>query len=570
MNHPAELASTVPSRAVLAGRIGTGLGQGLALYALSRLVEDKVPHPWVSANPIGFGLLVLLATLLPWPVLLGLGHVRIRVLAAWTAAAAGLICLLGGYDLRQNGALSMAPASNGLLASLGAILFLGQALVAAADAGRRVWPHYADCFEAAWRAALQLALAGCFVLGFWLIYWVGAQLFKGIGMEALDMLGGSPGFVLPVSAVAAAAGIHLADAGWRLTLGLRSLLLGLKAWLTPVLAGLVGAFILALPFTELQSVWWRGAGPGWLLAAAAGLVTLVSAVHGDGRHPAALPGLLPLSARLATPMLPLLLILAGWALFRQVNAQGITQERVLGFAAMAVLFVHAVCYPLAALRPMMKLLEPANMIAAIATVAVLAALNTPLADPARLEVESQTARLRRGAVPPDDFNFGHLARMGRDGRQALAALTADPDPEIARRARAATLTSYDDARATAAATVVPRLRALPDGTAVPPGLVTAMREALPDCGTKDCLARAFPAAGDGAWLVGPVGGSFWAMRPGGTGWQRLAIYEPSYTCWDRTRAGMLAGEARSAAPSLPDLVLAGVLLRPVVPAEECR
>ncbi|RYI36016.1 MAG: DUF4153 domain-containing protein, partial [Acetobacteraceae bacterium] len=398
MDHPTNPLPNLSPRTILFARLGIGLGQGLALHALSRLVVDKVPHPWVSANPVGFGLLVLLATLLPWPVLLGLGHARLRVLAGWTVAAALLIFLLGGYDLRQAGELTMTPASDGLMASLGAILFLGQALVMAADAGRCPWPRYADCFEAAWRVGLQLMLAGCFVLGFWLIYWIGTELFRGVGLDVLHRLGGRLGFVLTLSTVGGALGIHLADAGWRLTLGLRNLLLGLKAWLTPVLAGLVGTFILALPFAEMQTEWWRAVGPGWLIAAAAGLVTLISAVHGDGRDTASALPLLRLSARLATPMLPVLLVLAAWALSGQINAQGITQERVAGFAAVAVLSVHVVAYPLAALRPGMRLLEPANMGAALLAVGVLAALNSPLANPARLEVQSQTSRLLGGAV----------------------------------------------------------------------------------------------------------------------------------------------------------------------------
>ena len=285
MDHAAELPSSIPTRAVLAVRLGIGLAQGLALYDLSFLVADRILHPWVSAHPVGFGLLVLCPTLLPPAVLPVLGHARTRVVAAWALAAAGLVLLLGGYDLRQNGEVTMTPASNGLLASLAAILFLGQALVAATEAGRRVWPRYPDCFEAAWRAGLQLALAACFVLGFWLVYWVGAQLFRGIGLDALHRLGGQPGFVLPVSTVLGAAGIHLADAGWRLTLGLRNLLLGLKGWLTPVLAGLAGAFIVTLPFTGLDALWRRNDGPGALTAAAAGLVVLISAVHEDGQRP---------------------------------------------------------------------------------------------------------------------------------------------------------------------------------------------------------------------------------------------------------------------------------------------
>ena len=109
-------------------------------------MDGDGPHLWAAANLKSFGLPVLLATLLPPAILLGLGHLRGPVLAVWALVAAGLILLLGSHDLGQHGEATMTPASNGLLASLGAMLFMGQALVAAADAGRRWWPRYADLF----------------------------------------------------------------------------------------------------------------------------------------------------------------------------------------------------------------------------------------------------------------------------------------------------------------------------------------------------------------------------------------------------------------------------------------
>ncbi|WP_458094329.1 hypothetical protein [Roseomonas sp. WA12] len=556
----------MPSRIVLAARLGIGIAQGLGLLALSLLVDGDSPHPWVAANPTGFGLLVLLATLLPLPVLLGLGHIRMRVLAAWTLAAAGLILLLGGHDLWQHGEATMNPASNGLLASLCAMLFIGQALVAAADTGRRWWPRYADCFEAAWRAALQLALAACFVLGFWLLYWVGSELFQAIGIDALDRLAGRLGFVLPVTTVLAAAALHLADAGWRLTLGLRNLLLALKAWLTPVLAGLAAAFLLALPFTGLEILWRRDEAFGWLIVAAAALVTLVSAVHGDGRGLP--PIVLRLSARLASFLVPVLLALAGWALARQVGEQGLKDGRVVGVAALAGLAIHAIAYPVAAMRPGMRLLEPANIVAALLAFPILAALNLPLADPARLEVRSQTARLLGGAVAPDDFDFSHLRHLGRDGRSALADLAGHADPEIARRARQASQPAEGTAREyTGEELALSGLRALPDGAALPPGLV----EAMPQCRRSEtCLARAVPPLGEDVWLVGPIDGRFWAMRPQGAGWRHLAIYDAPYGCGYGDRARLLEKEVRAVPQPLPDLDLAGSLFRPVILSENCR
>ncbi|WP_338663356.1 hypothetical protein VQH23_24890 [Pararoseomonas sp. SCSIO 73927] len=563
-----EPASAIPPRIVLAARLGIGVAQGLALHLLSRLVADGFPHPWVAANPKGFGLLVLLVTLLPLPVLLGLGHVRGRVLAAWAGVAAGLILLLGTHDLRQHGDLTMTPASNHLLLSLIAILFIGQALVAAADAGRRPWPRYADCFEASWRAGLQLALAGTFVLGFWLIYWIGSALFGAIGIEALNRLGGSSGFVLPVTTVLGAGGIHLADAGWRLTLGLRNLLLGLLGWLTPVLAGLAGAFLVALPFTGLAGLGLSGDAPGWLIAAAGGLVALVSAVHGDGRG--APPALLRESARLASFVLPLLVALAAWLLARQVAGEGLTEGRVVNAALLALLAVHAVAYPIAAARPGMRLLEPANIAGAVLALPVLAALNLPVGDPARLEARSQRDRLLRGAAAPGEFDFHRFQRLGRDGRRVLEELARHPDPEIARLAGRVALPGREPARESAGAGTSLRLRAVPAGTALPAGLGEAMRAALPECVDAECLARAFPPLGEGTWLVGPIDGRFWVMRPEGAAWRRAAIYDAPYTCPGRNLAG-LEVEARIVPPPVPDLDLAGTRFRPVLLGEEeCR
>ncbi|MCR0985066.1 hypothetical protein [Roseomonas populi] len=564
--------SPAASRALIAARLGIGLAQGVALRALSAMVEGAVPHPWAAANPKGFGLLVLLAALLPLPVLLGLGHIRGRALAAWTLASAALILLLGGHDLRQHGELSLTPASNALMLSLGGLLFIGQALMAAADAGRRWWPRYPDLFEAAWRTGMQLALALAFVLGFWLIYWIGSMLFSGIGIKALRDLGGRSGFVIPVTTALGAAGIHLADSGGRLTRGLRALLLALGAWLAPPAAGLAAAFLLSLPFTGLEV--FRGSeAASWLTAAAAGLVVLINAVHGDGgsRGEGSAALLLGLSARLSAVLLPVLVALAALVLARTVGSRGLTEMRVEGAAVLALLAAYAVAYAFAARRPAMRAIEPANTTIALLAIPVLVALNTPLADPARLTAESQTGRLLRGEVAPDDFDFYRLGKAGHSGGRALAALARHPDPEIARRADAALPRPETPPPATLedAAEAPLRLRALPDGTALPPGLAEAMMQVRPECVEEECVARLVELEGQDTWLVGPVYGGFRAMRAEGAGWRLLAIFNAPLQCRDAARAGLRAGPP-NAAPWLPALELGGVVLRPVLPRDHCR
>ena len=69
-------------------------------------------------------------------------------------------------------------------------------------------------------------------------------------------------------------------------------------------------------------------------------------------------------------------------------------------------------------------------------------LFTPLADPARLSVVDQWARLRTGRVAPADFDFAYRrcegARYGREALQQLATeSTGTQAADIRERAEAA-------------------------------------------------------------------------------------------------------------------------------------
>ena len=71
-------------------------------------------------------------------------------------------------------------------------------------------------------------------------------------------------------------------------------------------------------------------------------------------------------------------------------------------------------------------------------VATILALFSPLADPARLAVQDQIARLQRGAVSADTFDYDFLRfESGKAGETALRRLAASTNPRIARNARAA-------------------------------------------------------------------------------------------------------------------------------------
>jgi len=105
---------------------------------------------------------------------------------------------------------------------------------------------------------------------------------------------------------------------------------------------------------------------------------------------------------------------------------------------------YAVGYTVAAVRPgaWMKALETTNIAMAFVVIAVLLALCTPVADPRRLSVQDQMARLKAGKVSAEAFDYQFLRfDAGRFGRGALELLKANSNAEVAKRAkRAATQT----------------------------------------------------------------------------------------------------------------------------------
>jgi hypothetical protein len=83
-------------------------------------------------------------------------------------------------------------------------------------------------------------------------------------------------------------------------------------------------------------------------------------------------------------------------------------------------------------------IAPTNIITAFVVLAILLALFTPLADPARLSVANQIARLEPGKVGVDSFDFNYLKVHGaRYGKEALEKLKTSDGPDAAtKRARA--------------------------------------------------------------------------------------------------------------------------------------
>lgn len=575
-------------------RILLGLLQGLLLYALYRAAQD---HGWPATAPLLFAPLVLAAVFVPLLPISGLGHLGRRPLVLWGVGATLLLLGLGWYGAWRAADLPLVPPTREPGTHMAAIpgvyrsifpsfplvvftaagLFIAHVLILAAARDRRRIAAYPTYFDSAWKLAVQLAFSGLFTGVSWLVLLLGAQLFELVKLTFLSELIRKEWFAIPVTAFAFACAMHLTDVRPAIVRGIRSLLLVLMSWLLPVIALLVAGFLLSLPFTGLAPLWATRCAASVLLCAAAVLVVLINAAWQQGGDGAAVARLVRGAARVGALLLAPVVALAAYALFLRVREYGWTGDRVDATACMVVAACYALGYFAAALRPgWLAQIAQVNIAAALLVLAVLLALFSPLADPARISVASQVARFESHRIDARHFDFAFLrfdgARFGRAALDRLDAHVAGADGALVRqRIAAARNLKNGFARRDLAlppADLAANLRVHPAGATLPASLLhtdfsaTTERWRLPEClyvEHKICDAVQLDVTGDGKPDVillpsdAAYGRVLSALTPGQ--WQLIGTIQVSLC--GPARAALLAGNGHSVEPALRDVEAAG-------------
>ena len=430
MDHKANPSA----RMTTAIRLGTGLLQGLALFLLHHAENVKV---WPATQPLAFAPLVLAALFAPFVVLAGIGALRRTSLIVWALGAAAFTAGLAFYGAWQGVDADKMP-NFPVFAAIAAGLFIAHHLIQPAQAERRIVASYPGYFDITWMHGVQLVLSAGFTGAFWILLYLGASLFKLIGIEAFQKLIAEEAFAFPATTVMFAAAVQLTDVRSTLVRGVRTVALTLLAWLLPLMTLIAAGFLASLPFTGLEPLWKTRAATALLLTAAAHLIVLTNAAYQDGEDAPLL--ILKWAARIAGVLLIPISALAAYGLALRIGQYGLTPDRVFAAAFVLIAAGYAVGYTIAAVRPgaWMKALEKTNVAQAFVAIALILALFTPLADPARLSVNDQVSRLERGKVKPEAFDFQFLRfDSGPHGKAALDKLKASKIPAIAKGARAA-------------------------------------------------------------------------------------------------------------------------------------
>jgi hypothetical protein len=434
------LPSTQVSQRVMGLRLLTGLVQGLLLYWLYRATQQG---GWLAAMPAVMAPLLMAGLLLPAMLISALGHMAPRKLALWMLLAAVAVLAMALHAVQRDAGLALNPGMAGnaalrvlagpLLPGGAAFLFIAHALVLAGAQDQRRIASYDRYFEVSWKLVVQLLFSGVFVGALWLVLLMGSGLFAMLKLYFFKNMLGEAWFNVPVLCFAWSCAMHITDVRPAIVRGIRSLLLVLLSWLLLVAALIISAFLCTLPFTGLAALWSTGHATALLLAADVVLIILINAAFQNGHVKAALA--VRVSARVAALLILPLTAIAIYALGLRVFDYGWTTDRVIAAAGLVVASCYALGYAWAAQRYESWLVPIAmvNVATSVVVLAVLLALLTPVADPARLSVNNQMARLAKGRTKPAQFDFHYLRFEGqRYGQAALAQLAQQSSgPEAA-------------------------------------------------------------------------------------------------------------------------------------------
>lgn len=370
-------------------------------------------------------------------------------------------------------------ASAWLLTFLPVGFYIAHALVLAAVRDSRNVATYPSYFEVAWKLIIQIMFALLFVGVLWLILWLGANLFMLIKLSFLHDLLQRPWFCVTATTFAFATALHMTDVRPGIVRGIRSLLLVLMSWLLPITTLIVGGFLLSLLFAGLEPLWATRHATSVLLGATAVLVLLINATFQGGELGTQVTVFLRIVARVACVLLLPMTLIAIYALTLRVDQYGWTTDRIIAAACLLVASCYACGYLWAAVerKVWLERIAPVNVMTAFVILATLLALFTPIADPARLSVNDQVARLESGKVSAAKFDFNYLrfdgARYGNEALQKFKVASSGPDIALLNKRADEALqrkSKYDGVVRLPVADTIARLAnitGLPDGKSLP-------------------------------------------------------------------------------------------------------
>ncbi len=285
-------------------------------------------------------------------------------------------------------------------------------------------PKYETQFGFSWHNFLAFALAWLFTLIFWLVLMLWGTLFKIVDIDFFHDLFKEEWFFYPVMSVAFAYAVVIFRTKINAVGAVQRILRALISILLPLLLLIAAMFVAVLPFTGVDLIWQKGYGSDTILGFVGLTLFFFNAVYQDAKNE-------PYSKRIsillkyALLVLNVLVLLAAYGIYLRVAQYGLTIERILAMILVSVLFAYSALYSLIILfksKYWQDYFGKVNTMLALLVSLIVVLLFTPVLDMSRLSVNSQLARLERGEITLEAFDFPYLARTGTYGLRKLDEL----------------------------------------------------------------------------------------------------------------------------------------------------
>lgn len=421
--------------AMMRGKLAlVGAIAGFCVWFLFERLEELIVNPWLLLLVSTFTL-VFFAVLLVTAGPLGMG----RAALAGLAVAVPLALLLTWASLRFDTPGAFLRTGHPVLVAL-ILSFVPLPFLIAALRGTQGWAHYPTLFGQSWGIVVSTTSAWLFAGLVWLVIYLSDALLALVGVHVIEwLLEIEPvafvmtGFVL---------GLALAVLDELSDFVSPYLVLRLLRLLLPVVLVVIAIFVLVLPLRGFEQLFEGFSVAGTLLAMAAAALTLVSTAIDRSDDEAVETPLMRTAARLLTLLLPVIALLAGYAVWLRVDQYGWTPDRLALATGVVVVLGYAMLYAASVVldwHGWMARLRIANTGMALVVIGVAALWLTPVLDPQRISAANQLSRFLDGRTPAADLDIAAISSWGRAGQAAYAELLvlAEEPEQIALRERIA-------------------------------------------------------------------------------------------------------------------------------------
>lgn len=393
-----------------------GAAAGLAFWLLVEVLSDWLAdRRLLAAASFAAGLFGAL--------LLMTGPVRLMRTLPLATGMGALAALLAYWSAGRFDEVDDFLRTGHPFAALAVLILLPVPFLSAALLPGRPWRDYRVLFDLAWSAVIRAVAALGFLGVVWLFLWLSDSVLDLVGLAFLEAFveADAAPFVLSGAVV----GLGLAVAGEYGAVLSPALPLGLLRLILLPAVGVMGLFVLVLPFRGLSNAFGTLSAATVLMVMVLAGATLVSAVADRGDEESSSARVLRTGAWIMAVLMAAFAVLALYGIAERVAQYGWSPARVLAAAVGVVVAGYGFGYlgALAAGRRWMGAVRAVNVAVALLAIAVAGASLTPLLNPQRLAAEAQVARYAAGRAAPERIDLWSMAtEWGRAGRGAVARL----------------------------------------------------------------------------------------------------------------------------------------------------